>query len=161
MLVLRRQRIEMDEVVMPNSQTQALRHYLAGEGFQVTYRKGGPVYSRYVFMTVHLRRSGNYMTFGKPANNLSWTPMANKCIHGGTKAVGCESVCRATRPRVRFLVRTNHFLSRQRRSQRTNLSRWNVRSTSRTDTMPLKRLGFCPTHSRRCSKVATLYYFDH
>ena len=65
MLVLRRQRIEMDEVVMPDSQTQALRHYLAGERLEVTYRKSGSVYGRYVFMTVHLCRLGNYMTFGQ------------------------------------------------------------------------------------------------
>ena len=48
-----------------NSQTQSLKDYLAGQRFLVTYRKGGPVYGTYAFMTVHLCRSGNYMTFGQ------------------------------------------------------------------------------------------------
>lgn len=48
-----------------NDSAQALKTYLDGQKFLVTYRQGGPVYGTYFFLEVHLCRSGNYITYGQ------------------------------------------------------------------------------------------------
>ncbi len=48
-----------------DSQAKALRDYVAGQKFSVTYRQGGPVYGTYFFLSVNLCRSGDYVTFGR------------------------------------------------------------------------------------------------
>jgi hypothetical protein len=48
-----------------NDSAQALRDYLGGKKFRVTYRRGGPVYGTYFFLEVDLCRSGNYITYGQ------------------------------------------------------------------------------------------------
>jgi len=44
---------------------QAVRDYLSGQRFLVTYRHGGPAYGTYFFLTVNLCRSGSYFTLGQ------------------------------------------------------------------------------------------------
>src|SRR5215471_11996466 len=48
-----------------NDSPQALKNYLGGQKFLVTYRQGGPVYGTYFFLEVDLCRSGNYITYGR------------------------------------------------------------------------------------------------